>query len=331
LENILEEIADGLYQIRIPLSFRLKYVHIFAALLENRLTLFDTGPDLPSTSSTLQNCLGQIGKSIYDIDRIFLTHFHVDHCGFAGRIKEMSGAVIHMSEIDFATLRLCLEKHRRIGLIRSFYRSHGLEEASIQAYERFIDAFNALTRPFTTENFLVENEILKVGKRNLRVLFTPGHTRGHVCFILPEEKILIAGDNILPHITPNLSPDFSLPSFLPLESYIHSLERIEFLPVKAVYPGHGLRFEDLRGRVKEIKEHHVQRKNLALHSLKEDSKTVCEVSRDIFGDDLPDFDRVLALNETYVHLRQLEKEGLIESTRREDKFLYWRVWRVGKR
>ena len=59
--------------------------------------------------------------------------------------------------------------------------------------------------------------------------------------------------------------------------------------------------------MEEIIEHHIQRKDLTLQSVTPNSQLPAEISKKIFGDALSGFDRGLALNETYVHLLQLEK------------------------
>ena len=181
-------------------------------------------------------------------------------------------------------------------------------------FSTILDAFTSATAPFITNHFLNDEELIKIGDRTFCALFTPGHTRGHVSFFLPEEQIFLSGDCILPHITPNLSPDLTCPTFLPLENFIGSLERIAALPVKMVYPAHGEPFEDLPGRVEEIIEHHIQRKDLTWRSVSNTPQSASEISKKIFGDSLSGFDQGLAFNETYVHLLQLEKEGKIERT-----------------
>jgi glyoxylase-like metal-dependent hydrolase (beta-lactamase superfamily II) len=204
-------------------------------------------------------------------------------------------------------------------------RQHGLDEQSIHTFCTVLKGFEFATAPFTTDHFLTDGEGTTIGEINFRVLFTPGHTPGHVCFFLPEKNILLAGDNILPHITPNLSPDPSCPSFLPLDSYLRSLEKIEDLPVKMVYPAHGEPFTNLKGRAAEIKQHHIRRKDRAWKFVTGAPRTAYEISKDIFGRTLRAFDRGLALNETYTHLLQLEKEGLIEKTKKDKMIFFKRI------
>jgi hypothetical protein len=51
-------------------------------------------------------------------------------------------------------------------------------------------------------------------------------------------------------------------------------------------------------------------------------KTTLQVSQDIFGTDLPDFDKFLALNETYVHLLELKHQGIISEEQAGNVLVY---------
>jgi glyoxylase-like metal-dependent hydrolase (beta-lactamase superfamily II) len=182
---------------------------------------------------------------------------------------------------------------------------------------RAFSAFRMATSPFCAAGIIADGDQLTVGGRAVEVIGTPGHSRGHISLYLPEERFLIAGDHILPHITPNLSPDLTNPAFRPLESFLSSLARVEELPVSMVCPAHGRPFSDLTGRIAAMREHHRERSGLALQALTEEPKSSREVSRVIFGEIQSPFDRLLALNETYVHLIQLEKESLIRREMRD--------------
>jgi glyoxylase-like metal-dependent hydrolase (beta-lactamase superfamily II) len=322
LPNPVKEIARDFYMIPIPLPFRLKHVNVYAALQDGRITLFDTGPNLPGILPVLEKSLHHLGRSIPDIEHILVTHFHADHCGLAGIIKERSGGAIDMSEIEFDTVRSYGRDDLHMDRIRTFYCQQGLDNKMIEVIVSYLRALRSVTHPFQVDEFLREGEVLTIGQRTIRILETPGHTRGHICFFLPDEQILLAGDCILPRITPNLSPDLLTPSFHPLQSFIDSLEKIEDLPVTAVYPSHGSLFRNLKARVKAIKKHHNQRKELICRALKKGPATTAEVSVEVFGGNLPDFDRVLALNETYVHLIELEKESRIIRWKEGEKYFF---------
>lgn len=321
----IREMAEGMYMITLPMPFRLKHVNIYAFLEEEGFTLIDTGPNLAGVLPALEACLAEIHKRVEDCRRILITHFHMDHCGLAGLIADRSGASIWLSEIEEQTIRTFAREEDRASRLRRFGLEHGLDPGTLDTVIRAFSAFKTATTPFTATGILADGDRLNVGGRVVETIATPGHSRGHISFHLPEERFLIAGDHILPHITPNLSPDLMAPAFHPLESFLASLARVEELPVATVCPAHGRPFSDLKRRVAGMREHHRDRSKLALQAVTEGERTSRDVSRFIFGDDLPPFDRLLALNETFVHLVELERGSSIRRKMRDGLCLFERV------
>ncbi|MGC9975683.1 MAG: MBL fold metallo-hydrolase [Syntrophales bacterium] len=319
---MIEKIAESFYMITLPMPFRLKHVHVFALVHDGSVSLFDTGMNTPDTFATLEGSLKSVGKSIRDIDRIFITHFHTDHCGIAGRIKEISGAAIAMSEMDARRLYNDQKTGLNFGLVKKFYCEHGLREEIIDGLLELLSSFRKATIPFKVDTSLGNHESQKVGDREFEVISVPGHTSGQVCFFFRREGILLSGDHILPEITPNLSPDPYNAAFRPLKSFLDSLGEVEDLPASKVYPAHGDPFSNLKVRVEEIREHHRERKSIVFESVKEGPKTTFRVSLDIFGQDLPEFDQFLAVNETYAHLIELGEEGFIKQEKIGDLVIH---------
>jgi glyoxylase-like metal-dependent hydrolase (beta-lactamase superfamily II) len=308
--------------ITLPMPFRLKHVHVFALVHDGSVSLFDTGMNTPETFSTLEESLKSIGKTVRDIDRIFITHFHTDHCGIAGRIKEISGAAIAMSEIDARRIYNDQKRGLDFDQVKIFYREQGLRGRIIDDLLELLSSFRKATIPFKVDTNLEDHGSQKVGDRKFDVIQVPGHTSGQVCFFFRREGILLSGDHILPEITPNLSPDPYNPGFRPLKSFLNSLSQVEDLPVVKVYPSHGDPFSNLKARVEEIREHHKERKSLVFESVKGGPKTTLHVSQDIFGRNLPEFDQFLAVNETYTHLIELEEAGLVKQKKIEGLIIH---------
>jgi glyoxylase-like metal-dependent hydrolase (beta-lactamase superfamily II) len=101
-------------------------------------------------------------------------------------------------------------------------------------------------------------DLLKIGRREWRVVHTPGHTQDHVCLHDPDRGIFLSGDHVLPSITPHIS---GLTQTLdPLQSFFDSLASVgEIGDIKIALPAHGHPFEDLKARTDAIKEHHFER------------------------------------------------------------------------
>lgn len=321
-EKSIEEIAKNFYLITLPMPFRLGHVNVIAFVHDKGVTLFDTGLNLDDAFSRLETSLGTINRSVRDIDHIFVTHHHADHCGLAGRIKEISGAVIHMSEIGGQIIRNNHDQRQVAETVKEFYVEQGIAEETVDAYLVFLRYFRRATFPFQVDENLDFSREYRIGDTALEVFSTPGHARDHVCYFFRKEGILLSGDHVLPESTFNLRPDLFCATFRPVQEMIDSLTRLETLPIKSVVPAHGRPFSSLKGMAEETRKHHGARKNLILESIKNGPQTTFQISLDIFGTDLPGFDAFLALNETYAHMVEFRHEGIVRESRKNGRIVY---------
>jgi glyoxylase-like metal-dependent hydrolase (beta-lactamase superfamily II) len=158
-------------------------------------------------------------------------------------------------------------------------------------------------------------DVLELAGREWFVVHTPGHTQDHFCLHDPEGRILLAGDHVLPSITPHISGISTSPD--PLASFFYSLDRVaEIHDVARVLPAHGHPFDDLAARTQAIKRHHQERLS-----------RVKQISRELGGPgSVQDFTHRLfaprswgsmAESETYAHLEHLRIAGQAE--RHEDR------------
>lgn len=83
--------------------------------------------------------------------------------------------------------------------------------------------------------YLVDGEIIDVGDLRIKVIHTPGHSPGGVCFHEEQRKVLFSGDTLFQGTIGRLD----LPTARPLEMLV-SLKKLKALPQETtVYPGHG--------------------------------------------------------------------------------------------
>lgn len=319
---MIREISENFYNITLPMPFRLKHVQVYLLVNEGKAALFDTGFNVGGSYEILETDLGSIGLGIKSISDIYLTHVHADHCGLAGLLKEKTQAAIHLSAAADDSNR----NYRQTGLLISrlgeFYLACGLAEKEIAALIGIFKDMRSVISEFRGDDRLQPGEEREFGRWKFKTVFTPGHSNGHTCYYFPDEGILLSGDTILPHITPNLSPDLFDGNFRPLASFLNSIGVLEKLTVDKVYPGHGGPMENIRSRVGELAAHHAERTKLILECLGARPKNALDVSQEIFGGDLPDFDRFLAVNETYVHLLELKDQNRIREERKDGNLVY---------
>jgi glyoxylase-like metal-dependent hydrolase (beta-lactamase superfamily II) len=139
-------------------------------------------------------------------------------------------------------------------------------------------------------------------------IHTPGHTLDHLCLFDPEHGVLLAGDHVLPSITPHISGSGEGDA---LRSYLATLDLVAALPgVRQGLPAHGHPFADVPGRVDAIKEHHFERmEKLRSASLAIGPAGVVGLSHELFPER---HWGVMAESETFAHLEHLRAAGEAE-------------------
>jgi glyoxylase-like metal-dependent hydrolase (beta-lactamase superfamily II) len=309
---MISEIQTDFYRITLRMPYRLKHVHAYLLVQDKELALFDTGLNMPGAYEMLEKDLASLGFRINDIRHIFLTHVHTDHCSMAGLLQKNTGAKIYLSAAAFGEYQHFRQADSAVNQLKKFYSRQGMTSGQIDMIIEEYEDIRSIITEFHADDFLQNNEIREFGKWKFEVIFTPGHAAGHVCFFFRKERFLLAGDHILPYIAPILSPDIFDDNFRPLATYLDSLSDIEKLPIATIYPGQGHAFIDFKERLEEIRRHHIKRKKMVFDHLSAEPKTTYAVSHEIFGSELSDFDKFLALNETLIYLKELKAEGDIK-------------------
>lgn len=150
---------------------------------------------------------------------------------------------------------------------------------------------------------------------DLRVIWTPGHSPGHVCLYSDSRRLLLSGDHVLPRITPNISfhsqqvPD-------PLGDYLDSLARLHELDPDEILPAHEYRFSSLAVRLEEIERHHATRlAEIEAVISGRPGTTAWELTTSLEWsrpwDSVPAFMRRAANGETLAHLVLLERRSRV--------------------
>ena len=103
------------------------------------------------------------------IEKIFLTHGHLDHASGAADLKRKTGAPVEGPHKGDTFLLDALAEYRRMP---------GFAHAE----------------PVTPDRFLVDGDTVTFGQVSLAVLHCPGHTPGHVVFVSTEAPVMFCGD-----------------------------------------------------------------------------------------------------------------------------------------
>ncbi len=314
------EVAPGIYQLKVPIPNNpLGYLNAYLINGKNGWLMIDTGWFTAESFSSLQSGLKDIGLSIPDIVTIIITHVHPDHFGLAGKIKQLSPRaelLMHRWESDILESRYVKFSDLR-DKISVMLHNHGvpslertvLGSASMPALE-----YVTVTFP---DRILYGGEIISTGIYDLEIIWTPGHSPGHLCLYEPKNKLLFSGDHILPHITPNISYHVQSGDN-PLGDYLCALHKLEYLPTSQVLPAHEHIFTGLRARIDEIVEHHKKRKMEILKVIGHEPHNAWEISSQLTWSvpgrtwaQFPPFQQRSAVTETISHMELLRWEGKV--------------------
>jgi glyoxylase-like metal-dependent hydrolase (beta-lactamase superfamily II) len=315
------EMAPGLYQLTIPMPFKLNHVHAYLLEADEGFILIDTGVNTPEAFAGLSRKLDDLGLDFSAITQIVITHFHSDHCGQAARIRELGKAQIVMGDTE-RTTQEGVKAHAHDEREEQFLR-HGLPPQQATRYAQVLPYLKSLTIPFEVDRRIVQGQTLLAKQRQLEAFITPGHTPGHVCLFLRDERIMFSGDHILQKITPNISyHSYSGPD--PLGDYLNSLRSTLSLETNLLLPSHGPLVEDPAARIHELLEHHDHRLQACLDATGATPTTAYDISLRVFGGSLDHLGRWMALGETLSHLEHLVQQGLVTKMEEETCVCYAR-------
>ncbi len=311
-------VAEGVWQLKLPVPFPLRFVSVYLVRGDDGWTLVDTGYDYPPARAAWEAGAAEAGCDLaLNVERIVVTHFHPDHIGAARWLGEKTGAPVCMMEREIPFARK-LWGSSDAGSFAEYLGRQGMqrdlaeEAAAVMRYVLPLPEEMVPLRP---------TEKLAMGEGAVRIIHVPGHADNQLVLHDEARDILFAADHLLLGITPNIGlwPE-SQPH--PLARYLESLENMRGLGADLVLPGHGPVFHDLDGRIEELISHHEERLDVMRRAISDRPKTPYEVSRLVFRGTLTEHQRCFALAETLAHLDHLVLEGRAQGVQKEEYVAY---------
>jgi len=328
--NLIMEIIPGIHQLKLPLKDNpLEYINAYLVKGTEGWVLIDTGWYDQESFDAFTEHLKNIGVGFKEINLIICTHIHPDHFGLAGRLKEACEAELAIGEVEREIIDLIADQGS--GLFENLNQwmlANGVPGDHLFHFnEASSEALNLII-PAVPERGLKDGEVISTGLFDLEVIWTPGHSPGHICLYEANKRILFSGDHILPVTTPNISIHVEEHGD-PLGSYLDSIQKIRHLNMSLGLPAHENIYTDLPKRLDELLNHHEARKAEIIEALNSRPKTAFEVSAEITWmegmitwDELLPIDRRIAVTEALAHLESLRVENRVSRFEESDFFYY---------
>jgi glyoxylase-like metal-dependent hydrolase (beta-lactamase superfamily II) len=315
------EVAPGVKWLRMPLPFALDHINLWLVADGDGWAIVDSGLANDATKELWQHILATHldGKPV---TRVIVTHFHPDHMGLAGWLTETLGVELWATETEWLQARLAsLDDRPALDAdAQAFYERIGLEgEAREMLRGRRAQYAKRVTPIPIRFHRLSDGMSFVIGGRSWRVVVGRGHAPEHASLYCAELDLFIAGDQVLPKITPNIAVWPHEPEGDPLGRYLASLGEIAAaVPGRVlVLPSHGLPFQGLHQRIHQIAAHHDQR--LAdLEAACAEPKTAAAIVPVLFRRKLDAHQLAFAVGETLSHVNYGIAEGRLVRRERDD-------------
>lgn len=328
-EGAVMTVAPGVRWVRLQVPGPLRHVNCW--LLDDAdgrgagIALVDAGLNLPDTRAAWK-AVFKAPLAGVRVTRVIGTHFHPDHIGLAGWMCAHHAAPLVMTRGEWLTARLLVADARddvpeEVTAMRrgAGWSDEQIAQAAASGWSGFRRIVTAMPQGFVR---IAHGDTLTIGDVAWRVVVGSGHSPEHACLYDAAGKVFIAGDQVLPRISPNVSLGVAEPEADPLGEWFDSIARLRrHVPDDVlVLPGHGDPFTGLHARLDAMDREHRERLD-ELHAFLAERRTAIDCFARLFRRAIGPEMLGMATGESLAHLRRLEVEG--RAVRTSEDGVWW--------
>ena len=326
----LLSVMDGIRWWRVPMSGPLK--HVNGLILDDgpELLAIDTGTASPRSTEAWRTILdGPLAGQ--RIGRILCTHMHPDHVGLAGWLsRRFDDAQIVMTRTEWLMVRmLAADSRPEVPEEQlAFWRGAGWDEEQVAhgSAKGWSNFGKAIARMPLMYHRIQDGETLRIGGSDWHVITGSGHSPEHACLVDYDRRVLVAGDQVLPKISSNISVHVSQTNDDPLGDWLRSIEKFKALPDDLlVLPGHGDPFYGLHTRLDALRDEHLDRLDAIIDLMADGPVRAVDCFKVLFRRPIGPDVIGMATGESLAHLRRLEVEGRAVREVRDGVWWYGRA------
>jgi glyoxylase-like metal-dependent hydrolase (beta-lactamase superfamily II) len=316
------EIFPQVYQLKTPIpNSPLGYISSYLLRSAQGDLLIDTGWNTEAAFESLKQQVEEAGAALGNLRTLVITHTHPDHFGLAGRLKALGAGelILHAQEARMLDRRNG-DLPEILAAMDQWLRINGMPDDERNLPDGARLPMDSFVSPVMPDRVVTGGEHLQLGEFDLDLVWTPGHSPGHLCLYDHSHRLLFSGDHVLPRTTPNISM-FTQNFSNPLGDYLEALDKVARLEVDLVLPSHGKPFHGLKARTDAIRQHHEERleaMRAAFHGQRQTAYTIAAsvlwAKSGASWHALDPLQKRFAVTETIAHLELLAVRGMLEKS-----------------
>jgi len=320
----IQRISPHVSAIELPLPLEgLTSVNCYVIQGAAGTVLVDPGWSANDTTAALLEGLSLLEVAPADIRSTLTTHHHWDHYTQAITWRREHGIPVFLGRGDAPSIEAWRTLDGAFPRQVALLHKAGAPDVAREVAALPTDLHEQAMDFEMPDGWIDDGDELDLGDITVRSLATPGHTRGHVCFEVVEEQLLLTGDHVLPRITPSIAYERE-PDRHSLTSYLGSLRLVADLPGHRMLPAHGSIQGSAAARAAELVKHHDDRLAVITDLLRSGRSTAYEVAsamtwtrRERLLTELDTTHRMVAVLEAAAHLVALERQGAVALERQD--------------
>jgi len=312
------DIRPGVKWLRLPLPFQLDHINVWLLRDGAGWALVDSGIFSNTTREIWQYVL-QHHLDGLPLTRVLVTHLHPDHVGCAGWLARKLDLELWMTRDEYLLCRVLVADTGKPAPPEGlrFYRGAGFGSEALERYMTYFGSFGRVVSALPEAyRRLRDGMRLPIGEYAWEVIIGRGHSPEHACLLCRELNLLIAGDQILPTISSNVSVYPTEPAANPLSHWFESIEKLQaILPEQVlVLPAHGQPFLGAHARLDQLKAEH-EEGLAALRRLCREPRRAIDVFPALFKSRISEQNLIMATGEAISHLNYLVERRELQVSR----------------
>ena len=269
------QVAESVRIIELHLPFQdTPILNVYVIKGETSSAVIDTGMGDAASNELLLTEIRKFGTPKAQL--IINTHEHIEHISGNYALRAATGARVIAHPIAAEIIENPTRQLGREDMLEN------LPEEAASQLKRWGEFFSMI-KPTRVDRKVEDGDVIELGGTRLKVVYTPGHAKGHICLYDEERRTLFSGDHVLGSGTPYVGqwPDGSNGN---MTDYINSLKKLRKLDMKLILPSHGPIVTEPYKRIDETIERKLKREEAIIEILeKGGTRDIWSLTKEVYN------------------------------------------------